>query len=156
MGNHSALYLGHSFYDYDSEGNYLESWRTSPARPPYAFAQAYRIGASANSALGYTTSAPSPPYAQTITIRRQELPVELSESQTVNPRDVWEPTDLERFASPVASMLERPVLLQEAQKCMASMGESSTHYNTEISVLRSSPEATTEGIVFSIDYYTPH
>jgi hypothetical protein len=91
-----------------------------------------------------------------------ELPAELlltagfSESQTVNPRDVWKPTDLERFASPVAEMLRPPVILQEAQKWTTSIDESSTHHDTEISVLGSSFEATNEGIIFSIDYCIPH
>jgi hypothetical protein len=84
-----------------------------------------------------------------------ELPVELqavltaghSEGQTVNPRDVWKPTDLERFASPVAEMLRPPVILQEAQKFMTSLGESSTQHETETSVLESSPEAKTEGMI---------
>jgi hypothetical protein len=72
-----------------------------------------------------------------------------SGGQTVNPKDVWKPTDLERFASPAAGMLQPPVILQEPQKCMTPMGESSTHHETEISVLGSSPEATTEGIFLS-------
>jgi hypothetical protein len=78
------------------------------------------------------------------------------DSQTVNPKDVWKPTDLERFASPVAGMLQPPVILQGAQKCMTSMGESSTHHETEISILGSSPEATTESIALSIHYYNPN
>jgi hypothetical protein len=78
------------------------------------------------------------------------------DGQTVNPKDVWKPTDLERFASPVAGMLQPPVILQGAQKCMTSMGESSTHHETEISILGSSPEATTESIALSIHYYNPN
>ena len=78
-----------------------------------------------------------------------EFPVELSDIQTVNPKDVWKPTDLERFASPVAEILQPPVILQKAQTFMTSMGESSIHYETEINVFGSSLEATTESIFLS-------
>jgi hypothetical protein len=78
---------------------------------------------------------------------------ELWDVKTVNPKDVWEPTELERFASPVANMLESPVVLPEAQKCMALMGENSSHYETELGVLGYPPDAATTGMVLS---HPPH
>jgi hypothetical protein len=76
-----------------------------------------------------------------------------SESQTVNPRDVWEPTDLERSALPVAGMLLRQVILQQAQQCMTAWTASSTHHETELNFLESSAEAAAQGMVI---FYIPH